>query len=146
MTAPVAPPRGRLFQEDLLAQPFWMLVACQLVNLTTWEKARVVHEELARRWPSPADLCVADRAQLEEALRPLGLFRRRARSLVGMADEWLCGGPPRDADDVARRMPGCGKYAADSWAIFVDGRTDVTVTDGKLAWYLARIERGGSDG
>lgn len=146
MTAPVAPPCGRLFQEDLLAQPFWMLVACQLVNLTTWEKARVVHAELARRWPTPGHLRRAPRDELEGLLRPLGLFRRRATSLVRLAHEWTVGGPPRDADDVARRMPGCGRYAADSWAIFVDGRTDVTVTDGKLAWYLARIERGGSDG
>jgi hypothetical protein len=35
-------------------------------------------------------------------------------------------------------MPGCGKYAADSWAVFVEGRTDVEPDDGKLNWYIDR--------
>ena len=33
-------------------------------------------------------------------------------------------------------LPGCGRYAADSWAIFVEGRLDVSPSDGKLNWYV----------
>lgn len=34
------------------------------------------------------------------------------------------------------RLSGCGRYASDSWAIFVEERRDVEPTDGKLKWYL----------
>jgi len=55
-----------------------------------------------------------------------------------MAKAWLQG-RPTCYDDVLK-FPGCGKYAADSWAIFVEGRTDVEPSDGKLNWYLDKLE------
>lgn len=131
-----APPKGRLFQEDLIGEPFWMLVACSLVNLTHWRQAEPVHAEIRRRWPTPKSLAHAEPGQLEEILRPLGLFRRRAASLRAMASAWMVD-PPRTRRDV-ERLPGCGRYAADSWSIFVESADDVTVTDGKLLWYLRR--------
>ncbi|KKK75781.1 hypothetical protein LCGC14_2870280 [marine sediment metagenome] len=39
-------------------------------------------------------------------------------------------------------LPGCGKYAADSWAIFMEGRLDVEPNDGKLNWYLDKERQG----
>ncbi len=76
-------------------------------------------------------------AALHGPLRPLGLWCRRAITIPRMADAWLRR-RPRSYDDVLA-LPGCGRYAADSWAIFVQGRTDVWPSDGKLNWYMDRI-------
>lgn len=117
-----------------------MLVACQLVNLTTWEVASSAFEWLRGRYVHPAVLAVARPSDLHEALRPLGLWRRRAITLVKFANAWLSS-PPTDAKSVLK-LPGCGRYASDTWAIFMDRRSDVQATDGKLLWYLEELRRG----
>jgi endonuclease III len=132
------PSDGELFQQRLRETPFWMLVACCLVNLTTWQQARPALEVLLERYPTPECLSQASPEDLHPTLQPLGLWRRRAISLVRLAQEWLRGTGPRGTMDIYR-LPGCGKYAADSWAIFVEGRTDVDPTDGKLSWYLRQL-------
>ncbi len=128
------PPEGRLFQERLRFNPFWMLVACQLVNLTHWRQAEPVFRQLLATYLTPEVLARAAPGILYETLRPLGLGRKRAATLIELARAWI-DGPPGDYDGVLG-LPGCGKYAADSWAIFVEGRTDVEPDDGKLSWYV----------
>lgn len=132
------PEAGELFQERLRETPFWMLVACSLVNLTTWRQARPALDRLMADYPTPEALSRARPDDLHDALRPLGLWRRRAVSLVRLAARWLEVDP---AHVKIESLPGCGKYAADSWAIFVEGRTDVDPTDGKLTWYLQQLRK-----
>jgi endonuclease III len=115
-----------------------MLVACSLVNLTTWAQAEPALEALMLRYPTPTEFSRAQPDDLHDVLRPLGLWRRRAISLTRLAQEWLLRPGPWGIMDIYR-LPGCGKYAADSWAIFVEGRTDVDPTDGKLSWYLRQL-------
>lgn len=119
-----------------MTDPFWMLVACQLVNLTTWRQAKPVLWWLRHEYADEWGLAKARSADLRRMLRPLGLWRRRARTLVAMARAWTTS-PPLTAEDVMR-LPGCGRYAADSWAIFVEGRRDVSPSDRRLRWYLER--------
>lgn len=133
-----APPRGMLFQEYLVTQPFWMMVACILVNLTTWEKARLVHSKLKRKFKDHNELAKVTPESLYGMLRALGLWRIRSKSLVKLATEWKKN-PPKCADDI-RKLPGCGKYAADSWSIFVDNNLDVKPDDGKLNWFMRRVK------
>lgn len=133
------PPRGRLFQEHLLTQPFWMVVACCLVNRTTWEVARLAHSRLKLRYGGPEGLSAADPEDLQPVIKRLGLWRQRSRSLVNLARTWV-DKPPLTSDDVAA-LPGCGRYAADSWAIFIEDRLDVEPDDGKLNWYLRDIQQ-----
>lgn len=122
-----------------------MLAACSLVNLTSWEaqSSHVLHA-LRLFYATPAALAAASEVDLHDLLRPLGLWRRRASSLLKLARHWVDRGPPADARTVLR-YPGCGQYASDSWAIFVDGRTDVVPDDGKLTWYVEKLH-GRSDG
>lgn len=131
------PADGELFQERLRETPFWMLVACSLVNLTTWQQARPALDLIVARYGRPEDLARASPDDLHDVLRPLGLWRRRAVSLVRLAGRWLEVDP---AHVKIQSLPGCGRYAADSWAIFVEGRTDVQPTDGKLSWYLNQLK------
>jgi endonuclease III len=134
-----APPRGRLFQESLKRRPFWMLVACCLVNCTTWEKARHAHAYLMRSYTIKK---LAGMAQVDDrvyrVIEHLGFGSQRTEKIIGMARAWLERRPTR-AQEVYD-LPGCGKYAADSWAIFIDGRRDVSPNDGKLNWFLLNEE------
>lgn len=129
-----APPDGVLFQEYLRDDPFWMLVACQLVNLTTWTAARGPFEDLRGSHPDADHVAAAPLEALVDLIRPLGLYNRRAKSLRAMA-RWFTARRPVTAEDVLL-LPGCGKYAADSWALFIEGRSDVSPNDGKLNWYV----------
>ena len=139
MTGCEAPPRGHLFQERLKYNPFWMIVGCQLVNLTHWEAAEPVLQHLIRTYTVPDKLACTRPEELFHCLRPLGLWRRRATMLPRFADAWLQG-RPRDSKDIMK-LPGCGKYAGDSWAIFMEGRLDVEPNDGKLGWYLEKMRK-----
>ena len=55
----------RLFQEDLRTEPFWMLVACVLVNVTRWAQARPVLDGIRATWPTAAGLAAADLSEVE---------------------------------------------------------------------------------
>ena len=136
LTRTAEPADGALFQERLRYSPFWMLVACQLVNRTTWGQAEPAFRHILARHLTAGDLASARPEDLHDALRPLGLWRRRAIVLPRFARAWLRRRPT--CYDEVMDMPGCGKYAADSWAIFVEGRSDVEPDDGKLEWYLDR--------
>ena len=135
-------PDDRLFQEDLRIEPFWMLVACVLVNVTRWTQARPVLDGIRARWPTATDLAAANLSEVEQVVRCLGLGRHRSEKLVGLAA--ACSrGEPRSRGDVLA-LPGCGAYAADSWEIFVLGRRDVAPTDRSLLSYLGRASEGQS--
>lgn len=134
-----APRDGMLFQEYLKETPFWMLVACQLVNLTTFEQAKPALRWLMDNFTPETLACQPEHA-LHDVMRPLGLWRRRSRTLTAFAQRWRTH-LPKTGDDVLK-LPGCGKYAADSWRIFIDGNMNVKPDDGKLNWYMERVKNG----
>lgn len=113
-----------------------MLVACSLVNMTTWRQAEPVFEEIRRRFPTPEDLEKADPALMYRLVAKLGFGKIRSTRLPALAAMYLYVNP-KTAEDVMR-LPGCGKYAADSWAIFVENRRDVEPTDKELIAWLER--------
>jgi endonuclease III len=94
---------------------------------------RTVIWELFARWPDAPSLAGADPGELEELLRPLGLWRQRAKRLKEFSKEYeeLSSGEPIGG------LPGIGKYAEDSWLIFVEGELEgVEPDDPELAGYL----------
>lgn len=131
--------KGTLFQEALYKEPFWMLVACCLVNRTRWVQAEPVFEKLRARYPTMADLAMAPISEVEDIVQPLGLFKRRALSLVRLAQDYMGDVPPANASEV-KRLPGCGQYASDSWAIFVDGDLSIRPDDIELQGYLDKVK------
>jgi hypothetical protein len=151
------PGTGKVLQEVYRDDPWRMLVGCILLNLTTRAQVDKVRQELFETWPLPSMMASADTADLEELLRPLGLFKRRAVTLKRfsadyreyqkvkfkeMSDEIFeamekgekapdyvspGGGsisvvqlPPPPLWKV-REMYGIGKYASDSYRIFILG-------------------------
>ena len=72
----------------------------------------------------------ADEDELSELLKPLGLYRKRAKTLMKFSWMWING-----FSDV-EELHGVGKYAKDSWEIFQMNNKDVKPTDKVLLEYM----------
>lgn len=130
--------------QEFAATPFQVLVAAVLLNRTKREQVDAVWPGLLARWPDVDALAGADVDELAGALRSLGLQRRRARLLIRAAATYRhlrrCG--VRIRRDEVETLPGCGRYAADSWAIFVEGDLVVDPADELLALRVEELREG----
>jgi endonuclease-3 len=91
--------------------PYELLVATILSAQCTDERVNQVTPEVFVRYPTPAALAAADRAELEELIRPTGFFRNKTTSLLGMAQalvERFDGEVPSKLDDLTT-IPGVGR-------------------------------------
>ena len=94
--------------------PWQLLVATVLSAQTTDRRVNAVTPVLFSKYPDPAALAGADRAELEALIQPTGFFRAKTDTLLKLAQA-LCddfGGevPPRLADMV--KLPGVGRKTA----------------------------------
>jgi len=96
------------------SNPFQLLTATILSAQTTDERVNLVTPGLFGAWPTPWDLAAADPNQVEQAIKSIGLFRAKARSLVGMAAALVdrFGGEVPVAMDDLVTLPGVGRKTA----------------------------------
>lgn len=121
---------------------FELLVATVLSAQTTDVRVNQVTPELFDRWPTPTRMAEAQVEQVEEVVRPLGMFRRRAKALVDLSDRLVDeydGEVPGQRKDLVT-LPGVGRKTANvvlgNWfgaeEISVD--THVARVTGRLGW------------
>ncbi len=121
-----------LFQERYAHDPWKMLCCTICLNLCTGRAFETIHEDLFALWDTPYEMAIADSLDLETLLTPLGLQRRRTRSLIRMSTAYAFMWDGRDPME----LPGIGKYGSDSYRIFVRGEFDIPVEDKELRKYL----------
>lgn len=96
------------------ADAWQLLVATVLSAQSTDRRVNTVTPALFRRWPDPAALASADRAELEDAIRPTGFFRAKSDSLLRLSAAVVAdhGGvvPPSLAQ--LTKLPGVGRKTA----------------------------------
>ncbi len=94
--------------------PFQLLAATILSAQCTDRNVNRATPALFRRWPDAAALARARPAEVERAIRTLGLFRTKARNLVGMAQALVRehGGRVPDTMEALVRLPGVGRKTA----------------------------------
>ncbi len=63
--------------------PFQLLIATILAAQCTDERVNQVTKGLFKRYPTPRAFAEADPIELEEAIRPTGFYRNKARSIIG---------------------------------------------------------------
>ena len=63
--------------------PFQLLIATILAAQCTDERVNQVTKDLFKKYRTPKDFADADPAELEEAIRPTGFYRNKARSIIG---------------------------------------------------------------
>jgi methyl-CpG-binding domain protein 4 len=87
-----------------------------MLNLTTRKQVDSVIYEFFRRWPDPHALIAAPNHDVEDLIRPLGMWKKRTQTLKRFSAEYL-----RPGWKTAKDLYGCGKYADDCWHIFCVG-------------------------
>jgi methyl-CpG-binding domain protein 4 len=112
---PPKSPHG-LIQEDLWPDEWKILVSCLMLNMTTRKQVDGVIHEFFARWPNPEALVVAGDEEIQELIRPLGMQKKRSKTLLRFTREYLAGGW-KDARDLY----GIGKYGDDAHKIFCVG-------------------------
>jgi endonuclease-3 len=94
--------------------PVQLLVATILSAQCTDERVNALTPSLFRRFPDAAAFAEADRGELEEAVRPTGFFRNKARSIQSacrmLVDEHG-GSVPRDLEALTA-LAGVGRKTA----------------------------------
>ena len=119
-----------LLQEIYQDDPWKMLVCCILLNLTKRQQVDGIRHELFTKYPTEYEMMEADEDELSEILKPLGLYRRRAKTLIKFSWMWANG-----FNDVSE-LYGIGEYARDSWEIFQMDNFDTKPKDKVLLEYL----------
>ena len=124
-----------LLQEVYKEDPWKMMVCCILLNLTKRQQVDIVREELFKRYPTEYDMIEANEKELSELLKPLGLYNKRAKTLIKFSWGWVNG-----FNDI-KELYGVGQYARDSWDIFQNNNMNIKPDDKVLQEYL-RVENG----
>lgn len=94
--------------------PLELLVATVLSAQTTDVRVNATTPELFDRWPDAAAMAGADLRELEDVLHPVGFFRAKAQSVVGIGTalvERFGGQVPRRLEDLVT-LPGVGRKTA----------------------------------
>ena len=118
-------------------------LSCILLNQTTRRQVDPVLCRLLREWPDAAAAAAAAAAAVEAGVRPLGLHRRRSRTIIAFSKAFL-----EDSWKTAGDLPGVGAYGAAAEAIFCRGDQSTISCDHALAlylrWWRARAGGGGA--
>lgn len=123
-----------LIQERYKGEPWKLLVGCILCNLTKGSEALKVLDKLFKAYPTPELLSRAQHEDLVAILRPLGFQNRRASTLIKFAHSWSIA----SQDEYLEDLPGVGKYAVDSYRLFVHDDWTIQPTDKELISYIER--------
>jgi len=114
--------------QNRYKDPWKQAVVCILLNRTHRRQVRPLLPELFRRYPSPLAMARSG-PELEELIRPLGLWRQRADGLRRFCRDWRAHRP-------LEQCHGIGRYALESHAIFQLGRYDFEPEDRELRAYV----------
>lgn len=133
---------GREFPWRAARNPFHLAIAEILLQRTRAQSVIPTYSAMIARYPTPSALGGASLLELETALLPLGLSKKRARQLVGM------GAAARDLGEtifgdwraLLTDVPGLGAYAARAIACFGGGEP-VGIVDANIARILRRVFR-----
>jgi len=133
---------GRYFPwRSPSATEYERIVVEVLLQRTTSTAVSKFYAEFAARYPNWDSLAGASLGDLEQFLRPLGLWRRRAASLVRLAQHASSVGGIFPTDKSEReRMPAVGQYVSNAIAVFQHG-DPAPLLDVNMARVLERFLR-----
>jgi methyl-CpG-binding domain protein 4 len=122
-----------LLQEIYHPDEWKILVCCMFLNQTTRLQVDRIRDEFFNRWPNARAASQADPIEMSHVIKPLGLYNKRSRSIIRMSHEYLTVNWTEPTE-----LHGLGKYAQDSYDIFIRKRLDVqNPADKFLSKYLA---------
>lgn len=118
--------------------PFLLLVGTILSQNTNWRNTRTAYDRLTSKFRTPAKLAKADVREIQELIRPAGLYREKSKRLKEISRVVLerydgdlgsvLGKPADEARRELLSLPGVGFKTADVVLAFGAGR-DVLPVD-----------------
>ncbi len=120
--------------------PYELMIAARLSAQCTDARVNVVTETLFEKYPTLEAFADADITELEEAVRPCGFFRAKAKSIKEMANQLLCnfGGQVPDNMDDLLTISGIGRKTANLMMGDVWGKPAI-VTDTHFIRITGRV-------
>jgi endonuclease III len=118
--------------------PIELLVAAILSARTTDRQVNEVTRVLFAHYHTAADYATADRAEVEQVIRPTGYYRDKAKTLIALGQA-LCdrfGGNVPDTLDELMTLPGVGRKTANIVLGDAFGKPSLTVDT-----HVARLAR-----
>lgn len=96
------------------SHPYELMIAARLSAQCTDARVNIVTKELFRKYPTLESFAEADLAELEEAIRPCGFFRTKAKSIKEMANQLInnFGGQIPDNMEDLLTISGIGRKTA----------------------------------
>jgi endonuclease III len=70
---------------------------------------------------------------LAEVIKSTGFSKVKSDRIIRMSQKWMSG------FSEVTDLPGVGRYASDSWKIFIQKNLSIQVTDKKLQAYLDSV-------
>jgi methyl-CpG-binding domain protein 4 len=120
-----------IIQQEFQHDPWKMLVGCIMLNQTSNKNVRQVIYTFFDRWPTPQSVVNANPDDIREHIRPLGFYNVRTSRIQRFSLEYI-----EKRFIRASELHGIGKYADDSYEIFIKGNLNVNPTDKILIRYL----------
>ena len=121
-----------IIQQEFQHDPWKMLIGCIMLNQTSNKNVRQVIYSFFDRWPTPQSVIDANPTDICYHIRPLGFYNRRTATIQRFSREYI-----EKSFNRASELHGIGKYADDSYEIFIKGNLNVDPTDKILIRYLA---------
>jgi len=117
-------------QEIYIQDPWKLLVCCIFLNQTSRKQLDKIRVEFFERYPTPESVIKAEHSEIVELIKPLGFYNRRTNSIKKFSSDYL-----GDWVDV-KELYGIGKYASDSYEIFIKQNFDIEPSDKALNKFL----------
>ncbi len=111
--------------------PFELIIATVLSAQSTDVAVNQVTPALFERWPTPEALAKASTAEVERFLNRLGMFRQKARNIVGLAQKLVAdfdSEVPQRLNDLVS-LPGVGRKTANVVLGVAFGKPEGVVVD-----------------
>ncbi|CAA7047601.1 unnamed protein product [Microthlaspi erraticum] len=126
------PPRSpcNLLQEDHWRDPWRVLVICMLLNRTSGAQTRGVIAAVFALCPDAKTATEVEEKEIETLIKPLGMQKKRAKMIQRLSQEYL-----EENWTHVTQLHGVGKYAADAYAIFCNGKWDCVSPDDHMLNY-----------
>lgn len=126
---------GQMIQQIFITEPWKIFIGCIMLNQTTGTQVHKVIYKFFEKYPTPDSVIKGKVSSIENMIRPLGLYKRRAKTIKRFSHDFLHKEWVRPSECY-----GIGKYAEDSWDIFVMKRYDTKPNDKELKAYLEYIK------
>lgn len=120
--------------------PFQLLIATRLSAQCTDARVNIVTPALFGEFPTPVDMAKAELSRVEELIRTCGLYKTKAKDLIGIAKALTenYGGTVPDTVEELIKLPGVGRKTANLVCGDIYGKPAI-VTDTHFIRFCNRL-------